>query len=72
MVAITRPFQSGASRSRRDVLLFTGILVLVLLGMMFSLAILGHVEGSTVMFALGTVFGYTFGFLSRFLIRLGA
>jgi|GEM_PF-1092420 hypothetical protein len=66
--AIVTPFQSGPAKERRFILiLILGVLAAIIVAI-FVLAALGKVDGGIAIFALGTAFGYIFGFLSKLFV----
>ena len=65
--AFAIPWSQALVRTRRSVLYVASGLIAMLVIFMFVLAILGFADGNSVLFALGTALGFTFGFLTRFL-----
>jgi len=69
VAAFVTPFQHAGQQARREILWFTGGMMLLILAALFTLAVMRITDASNVVLALGTALGYVFGFLSRFLIR---
>jgi small-conductance mechanosensitive channel len=69
MQAIVTPFQEGPTRERRFILILILIVLIIIIVSIFILAALGKVDGGVAIFALGTAFGYIFGFLSKLFIN---